>query len=389
MSQGSHVGKFVLSDPASVHQISPEPLSKGRFRSDATYVISGGLGALGLALAEFMAARGAGAFLLLGRSAPNQAAHARIEALRANGALVETASVNVADARALSAVLAQARAKLPALRGVIHAAGLLDDATVLNLTREQLERVLAPKVEGAQNLDLLTEGDPLDLFVLFSSAAALIGNAGQAAYAAGNAFMDALAEARRRRGRPALSVHWGPFSEVGLAAEDQNRGARLSERGMGSFTVDEAFHALLDFLGRDQPVIGYVPLALRQWFDAYPETAAQKSWQTLRESAQDGAQSTGNAFLAELGARTNGERQNLAEAKVRELAGRVLRLDPSSIASDAPFKALGLDSLMSLELRNRLEATFGLRLSPTLLWTYGNARALAQVLCERVVEQQA
>jgi len=389
MSRGTHIGKFVLSDPATVGAVTPEPLRAGRARADATYLISGGLGALGLSLAEFLAERGAGALALLGRSAPGPAAAARIDALRAAGTRVETWRVDVADADAMAAVLAEVRVGLPPLRGVVHAAGLLADATIANLDAAGFERVVAPKLDGARVLDALTTTDPLDLFVLFSSAAALVGNAGQAAYAAANAAMDALAEDRRRRGLPGLSVQWGPVTDVGLAAADDGRGARLAERGMTGFGVGEAWAALESLLADPgiPPVVGYVPINLRQWFDSYPDTVAQKSWELMRRAALagDGHAAGGSEFLEALRAAPDGERLERIEDRVRELAGRVLRLERSAVEPTAPFKALGLDSLMGLELRNRLEAAFGLRLSPTLLWTYGNARALAAVLRERVV----
>ncbi|MFC5662552.1 SDR family NAD(P)-dependent oxidoreductase [Kitasatospora misakiensis] len=387
MSRGRHIGKFVLSDPSTVDAVAPEPLRDGRFRGDGTYLITGGLGALGLSLAEFMAERGAGRLALVGRSAPREDAVARIEALRARGVRVETFAADVTDRAALRRV----REQLPPLRGVVHAAGLLDDATVLNLTEDQLHRVLAPKVDGAVHLDAVTEGDPLDFFLLFSSAAALFGNAGQAAYAAGNAFLDALAVARRRRGLPALSVQWGPFSDVGLAAAEDNRGARLAERGMAGFSTGEAWRALEGFLGGDEPVVAYVPIDLRQYLEAYPDTATLDSWSALRELAKHGGggSSAGAAFLAELREAPRERWPELLEAKVQELAGRVLRLDAGAIDRDTPFKSLGLDSLMGLELRNRLEAAFGLRLSPTLLWTYGTPRALSAVLAERLLGDPA
>jgi len=385
LARGRHIGKLVLIRPETVRSVAPEAMPEGRFRGDATYLITGGLGALGLSLAEFMAERGAGALALAGRSAAGADATRRLEALRARGVRVETLALDVADARAVDRALDHVRRTMPALRGVVHAAGLLDDATIANLTASQLERVLAPKVSGAAHLDAATAGDPLDLFVAFSSAAALVGNPGQAAYAAGNAFLDALAVARRRRGRPGLSVQWGPFAEIGLAAQDQARGARLAERGMAGFTADEAWTALAGFLAGDAAVVGYVQLDLRRWFDAYPATAAQPTWRTLHQLAQRGGPTVSRgAFRAELETSPAPARHGLAETKVRELASRVLRLDVTGIDGDTPFKALGLDSLMGLELRNRLESAFGLELSPTLLWTYGSARALAGVLCERV-----
>ncbi|MEV4517221.1 type I polyketide synthase [Dactylosporangium sp. NPDC049525] len=395
MGRGTHVGKFVLVDPASVRSIAPDPLPGGRLRADGTYVISGGLGALGLSLAEDFAARGAGALALLGRREPGPDAAARIDAIRATGTRVTTLAVDVADEAATATALDKVRRELPAIRGVVHAAGLLDDATILNLEAAQTERVLRPKVDGARHLDAATTGDPLDLFVLFSSGAALVGNAGQAAYAAGNAYLDALAARRRAEGRPALSVQWGPFEAIGLAAADDNRGARLAERGMTGFTVEEAWPALAELLADPTggvPVIGYLPLNLRQWFDAYPDTAAQPSWRVLREAARSGGTAGGSgsaALLAQLRAGTEAERLVLVESRVKELAGRVLRLDPSDIDRDAPFKSLGLDSLMGLELRNRLEGAFGLRLSPTLLWSYGTSQALAGVLCDRLFAEPA
>ncbi|MEW2117410.1 SDR family NAD(P)-dependent oxidoreductase [Streptomyces sp. NPDC005474] len=391
MSRGTGSGAVVLVQPETVGEVAPEPLPDGRFRANGTYVISGGLGALGLSLAEFLAAQGAGALALLGRAAPSEEALRRVADLRSAGTRVVTVRADVTDADAVDRALALVRAELPPLRGVFHAAGLLDDATVLGLRPEQLERVLAPKVDGARNLDRATVGDPLDLFVLFSSAAALVGNAGQAAYAAANAYLDAFAEARRRRGRPALSVQWGPFEEIGLAATDTARGDWLAERGMGGFGAQEAWQALVRFLGRDEPVRGYVPLDLPRWFAAYPDTAELPSWRLLRQTSGDGrdAALTGSGFLARLATAEHREWPALIETRMLQLAGSVLRLDVKAIGAEVSFKALGLDSLMSLELRNRLEADLGLKLSPTLLWTHGNARALSGVLSRRLAEASA
>jgi phthiocerol/phenolphthiocerol synthesis type-I polyketide synthase C len=390
MARGNHVGKFVLTTPESVAHVAPEPLRAGRYRSDATYVLSGGLGALGLSLAEHLVDHGAGGIALLGRSTPSPEVSVVLETLRAKGADVRSFAVDVADRTGLEDVLQTIRTQMKPIRGVVHAAGLLDDALIVNLTPEQVERVLRPKVDGAINIDSLTRKDPLDLFVLFSSAASLFGNAGQAVYASGNAFLDTLAESRRLEGLPALAVQWGPFAEIGLAAKDDIRGARLEERGMGSFTAAQGWNALTRHLLDGEVQVGYVPLNLRQWFEAYPDTAAQTSWKLLLEASKNGGQATtGQDFKLNLEAAAEDERLDLAEDKVRELAGRVLRLDPKSFDSDVPFKSLGLDSLMGLELRNRLEASFGLKLSPTLLWTYGNAKSLSTVLCQRVFAEAA
>ncbi|WP_405853292.1 type I polyketide synthase [Streptomyces sp. NBC_00090] len=387
MARGEHTGKLVLTDPGRVTAVVPEPLPEGRLRPDASYLLSGGLGALGLSLAEHLADHGARSLVLLGRSAPGDAALRRIEALRVRGTTVTTFPVDVADRDGLAAVLDRVRVELPPLRGVFHAAGVLDDAVVANLTGAQLDRVLAPKVDGARHLDALTEDDPLDLFVLFSSVAGLVGNPGQAGYAAGNVYMDALAQARRHRGRPALAVQWGPFADIGLAADEAIRGERLADHGMTGFTAAEGWQALFHLLDAPGQVVSYVPLDARHWFDAYPETAAQPSWRAIAELAKDGSGGgAGGAeeFLGRLRGAGDTERPVLVEGKIRELAGRVLRLEAGSIDREAPFKSLGLDSLMSLELRNRLEMAFGMKLSPTLLWTYGTTAALAGMLTGRL-----
>lgn len=384
MSHGDHIGKFVLHEPHLVRRVVADPLSYGSFRADGSYLITGGLGALGLSLAEHLAERGATALALLGRSEPGPEAAARVEALRAAGVTVSVARADVADEAALAAVLHRIRAELPPLRGVFHAAGILDDGVVQGLDAAQVARVLAPKVDGARHLDRLTADDPLELFVMFSSAAGLVGNVGQAAYAAANTYLDALAVAHAARGPPGLSVQWGSFEAVGLAAVSENRGARLADRGMAPFPAADAWRALEEFLCDGETVVGYLSLDARRWFETYPATASLPSWSGLAAAGRSTGSATPGAFRQRLAACAPEGRADLVEQRVRLLAGRVLRIGADSIDRETPLKSLGLDSLMSLELRNRLEVEFGLKLSPTLLWTYASLRPLSQALMERV-----
>ncbi|MEU6582121.1 SDR family NAD(P)-dependent oxidoreductase [Nocardia sp. NPDC046763] len=370
-------GALVLTGPSRVTDIAPDPLPEGRFRAHGTYVITGGHGALGRSLADHLLANGAGAVALIGMNAPDAVEAAGLHSYRAD----------VADAAELASALDAIRAQLPPLRGVFHAAGILDDATILGLEADRLERVLRPKIDGARHLDTLTADDPLDLFVLFSSAAALIGSSGQAAYVAANAYLDALALARRHAGRPGLSIQWGYFADVGLAAAQDDRRARLIERGITSYTTGEAWHAMAGFLAQDRAVAGYMAFDPRLWFDAYPDAAAQPSWQLLRQrSALVSTVAGAVEFHAALADSTAAGRHVLVRDKITEVAARVLRMHAAELDSRTPFKALGLDSLMSLELRNRLESAFGLRLSPTLLWTYGTAETLAGAIGERLTD---
>jgi len=211
---------------------TPTARAKELVRADGSYLITGGLGALGLELAQWLARRGAKHLLLMGRSEPKGPAIDVLERLRAQGVSVQLLKADVADeaqvTQALNAVLVSA----PPLRGVFHAAGLLDDAALLQLDQAKLRRVLAPKVAGTWNLHRATLNQPLDHFVLFSSIACLFGSPGQGNYAAGNAFLDGTAQYRAGRGLPVLSINWGPWAESGMAARNADE-SRLTAMGMG------------------------------------------------------------------------------------------------------------------------------------------------------------
>jgi len=381
LTDDDRIGKIVLIRPESVTEVVPEPLPHGRFRAEASYVITGGHGALGRSLAAYLLDHGAGAVALVSRGEHPAPDDPRIHGYRADAA----------DRDALAEALAAIRADLPPIHGIVHAAGVLDDATVAGLRADRIERVLRPKIDGARHLHELTAEDPLDLFVLFSSAAALVGNPGQAAYAAANSYLDALAQARRHDGQPGLSVQWGPFDDIGLAAARDDRGARLADRGLPGITADEAWHALHTFLTEHTVVTGYFDFDRRRWFDAYPDCAGQACW-SLLYTAGDTPGATprsGGRLRTTLAGASNGERRALIQAEVTELAARVLRLPATDLDATAPLRALGLDSLLGLELRNHLETAFALRLSATLLWTYGTTAALATAIDERLAADPA
>ncbi|MEO7360050.1 MAG: SDR family NAD(P)-dependent oxidoreductase, partial [Gemmatimonadaceae bacterium] len=210
MAKGSHIGKIVVTlddSPVSVQQV-PQPVA---IHGDATYLVTGGLGALGLAFARRLVAQGARHLALLGRSAPSAEAEVTIGELRACGATVTTVATDVSDGEQLERAITQLRSAGPPIKGVLHAAGITDDRTLQQLSWAQFETVFAPKVRGSWNLHTALLPDQLDFFVLFSSAAAVMGGAGQANYAAANSFLDQLAQYRRNVGLPALSVNWGPW----------------------------------------------------------------------------------------------------------------------------------------------------------------------------------
>jgi NADPH:quinone reductase-like Zn-dependent oxidoreductase/acyl carrier protein len=375
MARAEHIGKLVVTGWSDAKDVDV-PL----VRPDATYLVTGGTGALGLATARHLVDRGARYIALVGRRAPSARATAAIVALETSGARVVAVSADVADRAQLAAALDEVSRALPPLRGIVHAAGALADATVATMDAAAVRAALRPKVAGAWNLHTLTKDRPLDFFVLYSSAAALLGLAGQANYAAGNAFLDALAHRRRAEGLAALAVNWGPWAEIGLAAATGNRGGRLADRGLGSITPDDALDALDVLLAAGDRQVAVMDLDVERWVTAEPAAAALLSSIAPSTPAPD---RTGlRSGLA--GITSADRRQRVIEDAVCAQLGPVLRLAPERIDRQRPLKALGLDSLMALELRNRLEAEVGSALPATVAWNYPTVTALARFLAERL-----
>jgi len=354
-------------------------------RGDASYLITGGLGGLGLRLAAWLVEAGARHLVLVGRrGAATAAQRDALRALEASGAEVEVVPADVADRAALARAVARAAALAP-LGGVIHAAGLVDDGLVDRQTVERLHRVLAPKAEGALHLHALTRDRELDFFVLFSSAAALIGAPGQSNYAAANAVLDALALDRRARGLPALSVNWGAFAEVGMAAAQANRGDRLAHRGVLGMSPDDGLAALAGLLDGNATQAAVLSLDPRQWLESSPHLARSKRFAELVRDAQP-ANPT-RAQVRDLDALREAppkDRRTRIAGIVRQQIGLVLRLDGAALELQAPLMSLGFDSLLSLELRNQLERLLGLTLAATLLWTYPTIEQLTEHLADQL-----
>ena len=235
-----------------VARLSPlaAPLGEdARIRSDATYLVTGGAGGLGLQIAQWLAERGARHLVLVGRRGATGAAAEVVSALSAAGCQVIVASGNVADGPFIDSLVAQISRDMPPLAGVIHAAGVLDDGVLLQQNAARLATVMQPKVAGAWNLHRATSSLPLDFFVLFSSAASLMGSAGQGNYAAANAFLDALAHYRRRAGLPGVSINWSAWSQAGMAAAAGQHHRRLSARGLSEIAPQAGLAVLSRLAG--------------------------------------------------------------------------------------------------------------------------------------------
>ena len=240
-------------------------------REDGTYLVTGGLGGLGLKVARWLVDRGARHLVLLGRSGASEEARRSSKTWKGPACRSSPAGATWAIGEQVAALLAEIRRGLPPLRGIFHLAGVLDDGVLREQTRERFDRVMAAKVLGAWNLHELTRDDPLDLFVLFSSAAALLGSPGQGNYAAANAFLDALAHHRRWEKLPALSVNWGSWAEVGMAARlERAEGGDCRPRGVGWIEPTRGLRVLEHLLSEDRIQAGVLPIDWPKFFERIP-----------------------------------------------------------------------------------------------------------------------
>ncbi|MFO0590648.1 MAG: SDR family NAD(P)-dependent oxidoreductase [Polyangiaceae bacterium] len=352
-------------------------------RADGTYLVTGGLGGLGLSLAEWMVGRGARHLMLVGRSAPSRAAQEAIGRMESAGAKVLVVSADVGVRAEVEALVERIRLELPPLRGVVHAAAVLDDHTVLKLSVTSLREVAAAKMYGAWHLHEATRGRPLDLFVMYGSAAALLGPMGQANYAAANAFLDALALKRRAEGLPALAIDWGPFAEVGLAAARSNRGERLEAMGFRGMSPAQGHELLGALLGAPHAEVAVLDVDMERAAEAIPRLATAPFFASL--AAAGAPRPPDTPRLLEIVRQTPaGERRQALEKIVREELARCLRIEAADVGLEQPFAELGFDSLMGLELRNRLQAGLALQLSVADIVTHTRVTALAELLHDRL-----
>ncbi|MEV6021111.1 SDR family NAD(P)-dependent oxidoreductase [Streptomyces sp. NPDC051997] len=346
--------------------------------TDGTVLITGGLGAVGRHIGRLLAEHGVPRLLLTSRQgAADPRATDITNELTALGCQVEIAECDVADADALADVLARVGDTLP-LRGVVHCAGILDDGVLAELTPERLARVLRPKVDGAAHLHRLTADAPLDLFLLISSAAGLLGSPGQGNYAAANAFLDQLAHHRRFLGLPGSSVSFGAWSGEGLAAEhaDLDRMARLGHR---SLTPDQGSALVELALRRRAPHLIATSLDLPRLREttAAADDGTAALWRSLLPASRT-AQDGGAGLADRLARLTEADRAARVLALVREEASRALGLrSAESVGPDQPLRELGMDSVTAVELRNRIATRIGARLPATLLFDHPTAARLS------------
>lgn len=379
MQQAQHTGKIVVAHTSTNKEQKLETALNSIY-PQATYLITGGMGGLGLEVAESLAKKGAKYLVLLGRTIP-QTAQTRIQALQNSGINVTTFTADVTQPEQLAEAFATIEQNLPPLRGIIHAAGILDDGVLLQLNSERLQKVMAVKIAGAWNLHTLTQKTPLDYFIMFSSAASLLGSPGQANHVAANTFLDTLAAYRHSQGLPALSINWGVWSDIGAAAK---RGIvnQMSMRGVNVITPTQGIE-ILEYLQKQTVTqVGVIPINWSELLKQghFPPFFAEFHTQTIPKNKQTSKlteQLTSLKFENAIALLTNYLQTEVAQ--VLGLTGNQL---PDT---QVGFFDMGMDSLMMVELRSRVETSLNRQIKSTVLFEHPTISALAQQLAKEII----
>jgi len=373
MAQARHTGKIAIVMPSVSDAV----------RADGTYVVTGAFGALGRGVVNRLVRAGARHLVLMARRAPDADASRWIASLATNEVRIDVATLDVADRDAVQATLARARAAGPPLRGIVHTAGINDDGALVTQSVERLRAVARGKVDGAWHLDQLSRHDPIDFFVLFSSASGVLGWPGQVTYSAANTALDQVASVRRASGRPAVSLQWGLWAGEGMAARVDAPARRFASAGMQPFSPAGALELMMALRASSPPR----RLVMRADWGAF--AAARPDDAALYGALHTPASSTTAALPAastapavsletEVSKLPESLRADAIRDAIMRLSTRALGL-PAAARVDAsrPLRDLGLDSLMAVELRNAIGAALQRTLPATLLFEHPSVEALS------------
>ena len=355
--KGAHIGKIVVDCSRPEDAVLPvKTHSTSRYgqsiRSSGAYLVTGGLGGLGRVVVEWLVGRGARHVVVIGRSgAATPESNAFVEKLCERHVVVDVHRGSIADTTFVDEVLKGLRASGSPLRGVLHLAGVLKDALLPDVEEEHLERVFEPKVHGAYNLHNLTRSDPLDFFILFSSAVSTTGSEGQGVYAMANAYLDALARQRCGEGLPAQSLGWGVFLGSGMMTGDVAR--RRLRSGIGGIMPVEVAELLDRILPADEPHVVIRPV---DWAKLLAERVP-KRFEEFRPSGA--AARPAGSLGAQVRGASDDEALAIIDGYLRALVAKIRGLMPERVVSTATFSSMGFDSLAGLTLLNRIRFDLG------------------------------
>jgi acyl transferase domain-containing protein/acyl carrier protein len=347
------------------------------FRNDVSYLITGGTGSLGLVLAESLAGAGARHICLTGRKEPGGEAAARIAALTASGATVTFMQADASSVADLDRLFADFGTSMPPLGGLFHLAGMLDDAPLSSLERSRLQLSMGAKAFGAWHLHKLCAGIELDCFVLFSSAAGLLGGRGQGGYAAANSFLDSLAWLRRNQGLTAISIDWGPFSGGGMAESSEMVRRVIERQGFGFIPPDTMFPIMEQLLCTDPACAAAIQCDWERYCEANqlpPGGLLAGLAVREKQAAQPDKLST---IMLQLQDASPEQRRKLLISHLQLRAGEIIGVPWDRLDINTPLLELGMDSLMAIDLRNAVVKDLGVSLTVATLFNFPTLDSLA------------
>lgn len=334
-------------------------------QTDSSYLITGGLGALGLKTAKWMVEQGACYIILAARSRPKAHVQKEIEQIRKLGAQVLVLHGDISREQDVVRILKSIKEVAPPLKGIIHAAGVLSDSLLQHSNWKRFVQVMEPKVRGAWLLHHLTQEIPLDFFVFFSSISALLGSPGQGNYAAANEFMNALAEYRRAVGMPGLSIAWGPWSEGGMATSlGGQHQERISAKGIDLITPALGFRTLSDLLPQAAGCVGAVPINWAQFLKQY-HSGEKMPLIEMFSSTHQAIGENSSQLLTQLKDSPETSRAKVLSVYLKKKVAESLRMMPSQVDIQQPLNTMGLDSLIAMDLRNQLQTSLSVSIPVT------------------------
>lgn len=380
MAGGKHTGKVILNfaEPF-VPRTGEVPAAPFRIDSEALYLVTGGFGGFGRSLARWLAEKGARHLVLTSRQgAASPGANEFMAELSSLGTKVIAVAADIGTHEGTASVMEAARKTGRPLKGVFHLAMVIDDAPLADLTPERMASVIHPKARGAWLLHEATRDQPLDAFVMFSSASSVFGNPAQGNYSAANGFLDALAHHRRSLGLPALAVNWGALGGEGYVARNERVAEYLARIGTGLLEPREIFEVLENLLGTNAAQVAGMRIDWSKWRQASKGAQESRLFERVLSGTAEAEESGGKIgdWRKRIDDADPAERENVIIQALQEVVGSVLRVKPDSLRPEQPLTDLGLDSLMGVEIENMIESSIGVALPPTSLL---RARTIGQI----------
>ncbi len=400
LAQARHIGKVVVMHDLR-DKIDVKVNQHSGIVADASYMITGGFGGLGQLAAQWLIEQGARSLIFVGRRDAPDAVQKTMNQYETQGIVCHTIIVNISDPTAVTSMFSDIAITLPPLKGIIHAAGMIDDGAINQLNRQRFKKVMAPKVQGAWNLHEASKSLDLDFFVMYSSISSLLGTPGQGNYAAANMFMDSLAHYRHALGLPAISINWGAWERVGMAAKLSDAVMRQRElRGALSIDPESGMEILARLLTLDTPQMAVCHV---RWPDYVNKLPAKKDFpfydiiRTGKESKPASLKSeksqrktTASDLLSQCADAAIETHPDIVQNFLKDWVKRLLGISSEQLQDTSmSLMTLGLDSLTAIELKNRLDKALKRSLPPAIIFEHNSIESLTGYLLPIIDEQLA